>query len=180
MSNHEEAFQASSAKLLDIIGQIRSLLREDLAGWPERELHKRFVATEAADALTDAQVADLKEQANALGRYFVTTVDSELSELSLWTAPLAEDQKSLRAVPAVWSTVSAIATQVDGIAERFGLVAGGPYEPPARFIGRLHLPALMDAFIREYATFHASANQVAEAARERRKAERALRWANAE
>lgn len=38
----------------------------------------------------------------------------------------------------------------------------------------------MDTFIREYAVFHATANQVAEAARERRKAERALRWANTE
>lgn len=92
MSNHEEAFQAASAKLSDVIGQIRALLREDLAGWPERELHKRFVATEEADLLSDVQVADLKAQATALGRYFVTTVDSELSELALWTAPLAEDQ----------------------------------------------------------------------------------------
>jgi hypothetical protein len=184
-----EALSAARRRLRETADSIAKLLAEDLVGYPERELQRRFVESEVGDKLTDVQLADLRKAARELGNRFAEELRGALAHDEPWLAlvhadlALPEDKKSLRGVTAVWQDVAAIDEQVDTLAVMYHLPADDRapqgYAPPARFIGRLHLPTLVEHYFREVVELRKLNEQSAAFTGEQRKSGRAERWASA-
>lgn len=184
-----EALLAVRARLRETTHAITDLLAEDLSGYPERELQRRFVASETADGLSDAQVTELRQHARDLGKTFAAELRSKLSEPGAWEAlanpdvPLPEDRRTLRGVEEVWQQVARIDPQVEALADRFGLPADERtppgYTPPARFIKHLHLPTLTEKYFKDIVELRRLSDERRLTDTERRKQSRAQRWEKA-
>ncbi|MFZ4577573.1 MAG: hypothetical protein ACOYOB_04170 [Myxococcota bacterium] len=181
-----EILQPIRRRLAETTANMTRALVEDLASYPERELQRRFVDAEAADELTDAQVTQLRKQARELGQRFSSGVQIALSRPEPWEALLGqdaeiEDIKSLRAVPAVWMIVSAIDGEVETLAKSVGLppdLRTPPgYAQPMRFIQRLHLPTLVEHYIRDLREYARLSSELQVQTAEQRRRSRAERWA---
>ena len=185
-----ENLSAARRRLRETADAITNLLAEDLATYPERELQRRFVeAEETADKLTDLQLAELRKAARELGKTFSTELRGLLAHDQPWQAlvqtdlALPEDRKNLRGVIAVWQDVAAIDDQVETLAVTYHLPADQRipkgYQPPARFIGRAHLPTLVEHYFREIMELRKLTDQVEAQTGDTRRQSRAARWSAA-
>lgn len=181
-----EALTQSRRKLRETADTIVRLLSEDLASYPERELQRRFVHSDASDRLTDAQLVELRKDAKRTGQAFVGELQLVLAHDEPWLAlansvePLPEQRKNLREVAAVWQAVSAIDPQIEALAATWHLGADDRtppgYQPPARFIGRDHLPTLVEHYFRHVVELRRLGQHAAHRTAEAQKQARAARW----
>lgn len=185
-----EALSAARRRLRETADAIVKLLAEDLSTYPERELQRRFVESEdLADKLTDLQLAELRKAARGLGVAFAEELGGQLAHDEPWHAlvnaelALPEDRKNLRGVAAVWKDVAAIDEQVDTLAVMYHLPADNRvpkgYQPPARFIGRAHLPTLVEHYFREVVELRRLTDQVQAQTGDARRQSRVARWSAA-
>ncbi len=153
-----EAIAASEARLAAVAGEIRALLRRDLAGYVDRELRRRFVGRpEVSAGLSEAETRALRGRAAEASAVFLEGFDEALSSQVPWRAPLLADGgpqaafepgKDLRALTEVWDVVCGVDTVVETLAQSAGL--GGDdrdppgYQPPMRFIDGAYLPSLVE------------------------------------
>jgi hypothetical protein len=189
MSNEPEALVAARRRLRETADSIIKLLCDDLLTYPDRELQRRFVEAETGDQLTDTQVAELRKTAKELGKSFTEELAGELAHDVPWLAlaqgeaALPDDRKNLRSVLAVWRDVAAIDAQVESLAAMFRLPADNRvptgYVPPARFIGHLHLPTLVEHYFKTIVELRKLTNELASQTGEARKKSRAERWSAA-
>ena len=196
----EGARPAESSKSSDQLGQAERRLREtaeaitrlvceDMAQYPERELRRRFVDSDAADQLGEAELAELRQAARQLGKQIAQRLERELAWPGPWTLSVAETaaeageaRRSLRDLPLVWGPIASVDALLEQIALQYRLGADdrqpAGYSPPARFIGRAHLPALTDQLFKQLREAEHLRGQVAAESAESRRRRRAERWAN--
>ncbi|MEY3014187.1 MAG: hypothetical protein RIT45_2922 [Pseudomonadota bacterium] len=190
MSDLESRIAGSRRRLLEAAEDIRELLAADVAGYPDRELERRFLGQpEAAAALQDATLAELRRRASALGSTLGEAVRAALAEESVWleltrAEALPAESKDLRDMQPIWSLVRDI---VDGPFEELAAGHGlrdddrqpAGYAPPRRFIDRRYLPALVEAVLREVVSLRGLEAEHGAAVAEQRKRTLAERWAAA-
>ncbi len=173
-------------RLDETVERIRALLAEDLRGYPEREMRRRFTADPVrAETITDGALAQLRKEATALGGSLVEELGAVLAEDSLWRGGPADlpGTRDLRQVSHIWASLAPVDEQVEALAGRCGL--GGDdrepagYAPPARFIGGQHLPTLVETYVRELGTLRRLEEQVAEEVAMEQKRSLNERWARA-
>lgn len=183
-----EQLQQAERRLRDTTQAITQLLSADLIGYPERELRRRFVDSEGADQLSDAELQQLRDAARALGKQMAQRVERELAWPGPWTLSVSESagdpgeaRRTLRDLPLVWAAVAAVDAQVEQLAQQYRLPADerqpAGYAPPARFIDRAHLPALTDQLFRHMRELELVRGKVDAEAAEARRRRRAERWA---
>ncbi len=189
MSEQPETLQAAYRRLRETADSIVRLVSGDLLSYPQRELQRRFVQWEGADAISDLQLAEIQQQAKTLALSFVSQLQEALQHDAPWRAllrsdeSLPEERKSLRAIAAVWSEVTAIDGELEALARHVGLPGDdrdpAGYQPPARFVGHQHLPTLCEHYFRhivELRSLEARQNQSTE---QRHRNQRAERWTKA-
>ena len=140
-------------RLTQVTADIRALLADDLPCFVEREAKRAFMArTNISGTLSDADVAQLKARATALGMETATAILKELEDPSAWETdgPVPEDRRSLAGCPGVWSRIALIEHGTLELLAEYGLAEDTPtpYKPPAFFINGRFLPALAEHFWR--------------------------------
>lgn len=184
-----ERIAMTSQRVLTTGADIASLLTEDLQGYPDRELQRRFLADpEGAEAISDEALTALRKAARDLGARVSAAITKQLAAPEPWLS-LAEgsqdiaDSKDLRDVPAVWSLVAAFDAEVTGLAATVGLEDDDRqpmgYAPPRRFIGRRYLPSLVESYLRTSRELRELLIVSEEKQVEQRKRSLAERWASA-
>ncbi|MCO4761154.1 MAG: hypothetical protein KC502_06590 [Myxococcales bacterium] len=189
MSQLNERLDATQTRVLAAGKEIAVLLSEDLAGYPDRELQRRFMAeAEIAESISDPALAALRKAAKALGTRSAEAISTRLAADEPWLAlPRSDteipDSKDLRAVPAVWALVCEFDAEVTGLAATVGLEADDRtppgYAPPRRFIGRRYLPSLVENYLRACTDLRELLVASEEAQVQSRKQSLAERWAAA-
>ena len=105
---------------------------------------------------------------------------SDLLALAHNGEPMPDGRKNLRDVVSVWQAVSAVDHQVEALAGTFHLGADDRtppgYQPPARFIGRDHLPTLVEHYFRHIVELRRLGQHAAALTAEGHKQARAARW----
>lgn len=184
-----ELLGQAERRLRETAEAITKLLCEDISQYPERELRRRFVDSDAADQLSDADLAELRQAARQLGKQMAQRLERELAWPGPWTLSVAESaadaenaRHSLRDLPLVWGPVATVDALVEQIASQFRLIADdrqpAGYAPPARFIGRAHLPALTDQLFKQLREAEHLRGQVDTESADLRRRRRGERWAN--
>ncbi len=185
-----EHMEAVRQRVLATGADICAVLVEDLAGYPDRELQRRFLAApDVAESIDDAALKALRAAAAELGRSAAARVATALAQPEPWlactvagSAPV-EIGKDLRKVSAVWAHVSPVDAALTALAEPHDLgederePAG--YAPPLRFIGRRYLPSLVESYLRAASELQALTERSAEEQVATRKRSLAERWAAA-
>lgn len=181
-----EQREACLRRLDETAGRIRALLLEDLAGYPEREMRRRFVADPVrAETISDGGLVALRKAAVAAGAELVEALGAEFAVEALWrqaAGPLPST-RDLREVGHIWQVLAGLDERVETLAEAHGL--GGDdrepagYAPPARFIGGQHLPTLVEAYVRELATLSRLSEEATEVAERKQQQSLSSRWAKA-
>ncbi len=182
-----EQLQQTERRLRETTLAITQLLAADLAGYPERELRRRFVDSDAADQLSDADLQQLREAARGLGKQFAQRVERELAWPGPWTLSVAdsagdpgEARRTLRDLPLIWAVVAAVDPKVEELASQYHLPADERqppgYAPPARFIDRAHLPALTDQLFRQLRELEQVRGKLDAESAQARRLRRAERW----
>ncbi len=184
-----ELLQQAERKLRETVDAIAKLLAEDLANYPERELRRRFVASDAADQLSAAELAQLRQAARELGSSHVVRIEKELAFPGPWMLSVAQlpqgagesrGKPSLSDLPLVWQVVARVDADVEALSLRFGLPADdrqpAGYQPPARFIGRQHLPTLTEKLVKGLEEVGELQGKLDSEVAEQRRVDRAARW----
>ena len=188
-SHSDERLGQADRRLRETAQAITKLICEDMAHYPERELRRRFVDCDAADLLSEAELAELRRLAEQLGKQMAEKIDAAFAWPGPWplcVAPAAtgpaDARPSLRDLPLIWAPIASVDALVEQVATQFRLPADdrqpGGYSPPARFIGRAHLPALTDQLVKHLREATALRGQATAEAVELRRRLRADRWAN--
>lgn len=182
-----EELQQAERRLRDTAQAITQLLIDDLATYPERELRRRFVDSDAADQISDGELQQLRQAAQQLGKQLGQRVERELAWPGPWTLSVSESagdpgeaRRSLRDLPLIWAPVAAVDAQLEQLAGQFRLPPDDRqppgYAPPARFIGRAHLPALTDQLFKHMRELEQVRGKVDAESAEQRRRRRAERW----
>lgn len=188
-SKSSELLAQAERRLRETAEAITRLLCEDMAQYPERELRRRFVDSDAADQLSDADLAELRQAARQLGKQMAQRLEKELAWPGPWTLSVAESaaepdnpRPTLRDLPLVWGPVASVDALLEQTASQFRLAADdrqpSGYAPPARFIGRAHLPALTDQLFKQLREAEHLRGQVDSESADLRRRRRGERWAN--
>lgn len=198
VSKSLESLGHAERRLRETAEAITRLLCEDIALYPERELRRRFIDSDDADQLSEADLAELRHAAQQLGKQMAQKLERELAWPGPWplcvariapatqaaasTVPVVADPRpSLRDLPLVWGLVAAVDALVEQTAAQFRLAADDRqpigYGPPARFIGRAHLPALTDQLFKQLREAEQLRGQVDTESADLRRRRRAERWA---
>lgn len=135
-----------------VTAEIRAVLREDIALFVPREVKKAFLASpSAAQAMTKAKVAELKEKSSALAAALAAKVDAALSDDAVWTtsAEVPKNKNDISAQTAVWERVQPVETDLQALLDTFGLGSDPVrYKAPAYFVKGLYLPSLAEHYWR--------------------------------
>ncbi len=150
-ADFDDRIALSQERLLQVLEQIRAVLHEDLGKFVAREARKAFLThPEAADALTDQQVADLKTRTVAASTASADRIAAELADQSLWLeeADASEGSRSLEPLGSVWAIVRSVEADVTALLEPFGLAPDPPavYKAPAYFVAGRFLPTLAEHY----------------------------------
>jgi hypothetical protein len=181
--------QQAERKLRETVDAIVRLLADDLAGYPARELRRRFVGSDGADQLSVAELAELRQVSRDLGATHVLRIEKELafpgpwmlSVMQLPTAPGdVRGKPALTDLPLVWQVVSRIDADVETAAARYGLPGDDRsplgYTPPARFIDRQYLPTLTEKLVKGLQEVGELQGKLDLEVAEQRRLARAARW----
>ncbi|MCA9515201.1 MAG: hypothetical protein KC635_09685 [Myxococcales bacterium] len=135
-----------------VTGEIRTVLREDIALFVPREVKKAFLAsTSAAEAMDKSKVAKLKEKANELAHDLAARVDSALADDAIWATggEVPKNKNDISGQAAVWEKVQPVERDVQALLDEFGLGAEPVhYKAPAYFVKGLYLPSLAEHYWR--------------------------------
>lgn len=182
-----EQIEACKRRLQDTVARMRGLLVEDIKGYPERELRRRFLLDAVrAESISDGELAALRREAGDLGASLAAEVAQALAPEARWLddpVDLPRTTRDLRAVPAIWKLLDPVDDQLEAFAARYGL--GGDdrdpagYRPPARFIAGQHLPTLVETWARELETLRELQGSLQTQVAEKKQQSLSERWARA-
>lgn len=188
MSTAPEQMQKAEKNLRETAEAIVRLLSEDLAGYPERELRRRFVDSDAADQVSDAELGQLRREARELGAATVARIERELAWPGPWPLTVADlpatsDGKArhtLADLPLIWRSVAEVDGALESLAARYRLRSDdrqpAGYQPPARFIGHQHLPTLTEKLLKGLQEFGDLQGRMDAQHAENVRRQRAARW----
>jgi hypothetical protein len=138
-----------------VVGDMRTLLRQDLEQFAVRETKRVFLADAAvASGLTLEAVRALRQGALTIGRAAAVEAVVALADLALWEAGAAlgreERARELSAVEPVWARIRAVEAAVSAWLEGHGFKPSPPvaYRPPAFFVAGLYMPGLIEHYWR--------------------------------
>ncbi|MSP91637.1 MAG: hypothetical protein EXR79_07515 [Myxococcales bacterium] len=192
-----DSLDAATSRLSAAIADILTLVCEDIQGYPEAELRRRFVESAGADQMPDATLKALRTAARELGRASADDVRTRLHDPQQWRGEpdgeglraaghlreVAGDEakKDLSAVRPAWTVIAAIDARVEALAQQHGLTADDRvpkgYTPPKRFILGKHLPTLVEHFWKALDDVRRAEDSARQTDVESQKRRRAERWA---
>ena len=127
-----------------VTGEIRTVLREDIALFVPREVKKAFLAsTSAAEAMDKSKVAKLKEKANELAHDLAARVDSALADDAIWATggEVPKNKNDISGQAAVWEKVQPVERDVQALLDEFNDIAMKIAEDPDEYSeGAYYLP----------------------------------------
>lgn len=150
-ADFDDRIALSRERLRQVLEQIRGVLREDLERYVTRESRRAFLDNPAAaDALSDQQVAALKEQSGSASKAAADRIAGALADETMWleAAQAPEGGRSLETLGAVWSTVCSVEGDLAALLQPFGLATDPmpSYKAPAYFVGGRYLPTLAEHY----------------------------------
>ena len=154
-ARNEAAAQLASARrhLGEVLGELRQVLREDLAAFPGREGKKRFVDSgDLGQGLSDEALGTLKRDLDAVASGVVQDVLAQLEADGPWLAlsALPESERStLESAKAVTGLLASVAEAVEAVLERHGFppeLREVGYRTPTWFIGGRYMPGLIEKY----------------------------------
>lgn len=141
------------AAIVKLAAEVRPVLGEDLARFPEYEVRRRFVADPTfAGNLDDATVASLKAEIARRGPEVAARVVAGMEDPELWLAGVEESGpgKSFAENRRLWAATDEIVALVRELLRTFRFpgheAAEVEYRMPMRFIERKYLPGLAEKY----------------------------------
>jgi len=175
---HDTAIWA--AKVTDAGQRIATLLSRDIRAFVTGEVKRRFVDNPAmADALDDAGVTALKQDAHAFAERTARATAEALGDEGLWLgAEAAAADAPVTRIPAVQAVLQRAADDLGELLERHGLGPDGPlaYRLPMRFIDGENLSTLTRSLWKSLSHYHAARQATAEAREASSRESRVRRW----
>lgn len=148
----EDQIGLRKVRFQHVVADIRTVLKADLDAFVMRETKKAFLSQpEASGKMSTDEVGALKKAAIELGRALSARIDSELADVSLWSAPAGEpaNPRELTGVPGVWDKLAEAEGEVRAFLAKHGLAGDGvAYRLPAYFVGGLYMPSLAEHYWR--------------------------------
>lgn len=147
----DEQIALNRQRFEQVIKQIRGVLKEDLANHIAREAKKAFLTQpEAAEALSNAQIAELKRRSAEAARATSARVHDALTDHALWLAGYAVpgDHRSLVEATEVWAVVATADADLAALLGDFGLAGAGvpAYKAPVYFVAGQYFPSLAEHY----------------------------------
>lgn len=148
----EEQIALRKVRFQHVIGDIRTVLKNDLDAFIVRETKRAFLGKPSvSEAMAPARVLELKQRAVELGKTVGARAEAELADVALWgTATESAHTRDLSAVPAIWDKIVQVEKDLQAFLGEFGLADAEPatYKPPAYFVGGLYMPGLAEHYWR--------------------------------
>lgn len=141
------------AAILKLASEVRTVLIDDIARYPVREVKRRFVANPAfAQEVDDEVVARLKSELATLGETLRAQASAALEPPDLWIAgiDIAAEGKTFAENTALWQPMMDVAAAVQEVLVRYRFPDAetdpADYRMPTWFINGKYLPGLAEKY----------------------------------
>lgn len=134
------------------VGDITTVLAADLPKHVQRSVRGAFEASPSADAMSDAQVAALKQDTQTTSQSLGAAVVAGLTDVETWLwpidQPLPEAPEGFEEHPRLAEVLAQVPTALASLLGRHGLTSdglegGGAYRAPAYFVAGHFMKSLL-------------------------------------
>lgn len=159
--NLQDQLDAAERRLRETAEGVVRLLVEHVAHYPEAEIRRRFLASDALDHVGDSALRLLRADAAQLGRATVARIEKELAWPGPWLLSVVElpaisrdNRQSLREFPLLWAPLASLDSELEALASRHGLAGDdrqpAGYQLPKMFVGGLYLPTETEKLLKAF------------------------------
>ncbi len=170
-------------RVLQVAGEIKALLADDLPKFVERELKRAFVNDPSfAAGVTDDILRKLKKDVAEKSKAGADKILAALADDALWfpaDSGADDERKSIDENTALWAQVNTICEVVTALHEAHGFpheAEPAAYKPPTWFIDRRYLPSLSEKYWRHVRELSEAQGQIDNIATEESRHALSIRW----
>lgn len=157
----DEQLEAAERRLRETALGVVRLLVEHVAQYPEAEIRRRFLASDALDQAGATAIKILRADAVQLGKATAARVERELAWPGPWLLSVAElpaltgdSRQTLREFPLLWAPLASLDSELEALASRSGLAADDRappgYQLPKMFVGGLYLATETEKLLKSF------------------------------
>lgn len=180
-----ETLRQLEERLRRDVRDIVDVLRADVPTFIGRSVKAAFEECEAADALEDAAVRRLKEDAARTSKAVADDVATTLSRFELWTwdrsDPPPREARGLDSNPEVAAVLRRVGEALGDLLERHGLPRGalgdrGAYRLPTYFVAGHFMKSLVESYWQTLTMHHELRQRIEAGAQTDQRRRRRERW----